>query len=123
LLSRRYLAAAVLAAGLATAAVPAVAATPSTTPSPTATASQSAAPTKTAPAPVKAIKLPNGLECVISVDRSGRGVVEIKPGTKVSAADAAVCRKLLAAKGQLPFPKGAPQTGGGGMAAEVSSWG
>jgi hypothetical protein len=110
LLSRRYLAAAVLAGGLAaTAVVPAVAA--AATPEPTPP-----------PGPVKVIKTPNGLACVVTAN----GQVVIKPTTAVQAAEAAKqaeCRKAMAGQVALPFPKGAPQTGGGGMAAEVSSWG
>ena len=116
MLSRRYLAAAVLAGGLAaTAVVPAVAA--AATPEPTPP-----------PGPVKVIKTPNGLACVVTAN----GQVVIKPSTAAQAAEAAKageaaqqaeCRKAMAGQVALPFPKGAPQTGGGGMAAEVSSWG
>lgn len=111
MLSRRYLAAAVLASGLAlTAAVPAVAAvaTPEPTPS---------------PAPSKVIKMPDGTVCAYVIPPSGRGVVKLQPAPVQAPQQAQACRKLVAGQLALPYPKGAPQTGGGGMAAEVSSWG
>ena len=109
MLSRRYLAAVVLAGGLAaTAVVPAVAA--AATPEPTPP-----------PGPVKVIKTPNGLACVVTAD--GKVVIKSTAAQAAQAAAQAVCRKAMAGQVALPFPKGAPQTGGGGMAAEVSSWG
>lgn len=130
MLSRRYLAAAVLATGLVTAAVPAFAATPTPTPtptnSPTAAPSQSPAPaasTSTAGAvPEKVILLPGGKRCVITVDETGKRAIVAKGSAQMSAVDRAECEKLLSVRLTKPYPKGAPQTGGGGMAAEVSSW-
>lgn len=116
MLSRRFIAAAVLATGLAvTAAVPAVA----------ATSAPSTSTQTPSPAPGKVVKVAPDLACVISVDRSGKRTIEIKPATSApsTAKQAEECKALLARRAALPVPKGAPQTGGGGMAAEVSSWG
>ncbi|HVV22751.1 MAG TPA: hypothetical protein VHF06_25165 [Pseudonocardiaceae bacterium] len=129
MLSRRYLAAAVLATGLVTAAVPAFAASPNPTnpANPTAAApSRSAAPANptstTGAAPEKVIKLPDGNRCVITVDKSGKPTIVPKGRAQMSAVDRAECEKLMSVRLTKPYPKGAPQTGGGGMAAEVSSW-
>lgn len=83
----------------------------------------SSAPTTTAPAPTRdnvlVVKCPAGANSVEAFE-----IIEKKAaasGKKVSIEDSAKCRQLLAKSGVIP--KGAPETGGGGMADEVSSWG
>ncbi len=130
MLSRRYLATAVLLGGLAaTAVVPAVAAasTPSDAP-PTATVSSTptaGSPSAQAPsqAPAGVVSTPKGPGCAYVNSADGRQVIQMLPSTGQTAArQAAECAELLK-RGAKGLPKGAPQTGGGGMAAEVSSWG
>jgi hypothetical protein len=117
LLFRPYLAGVGVAAIVVlSAAVPAVAASPTTT-SPVAT--QTAAPTTTAP-PTK--DLPKACPFVVKVKDGKRQVVKVAAPVKAgNPRITAACRALAA--GGLGVPKGAPETGGGGMAAEVSSWG
>jgi hypothetical protein len=129
LLSRPVLACAGVAAAFVLAAGPAVAATPSATPTtpPVATtkAPATAKPTVVA-CSLPAVKSANGKPAKIEVVKPGKSgvrtttIVEVPAATQQGSID--VCRKLLAQKIGLPFPKGAPQTGGGGMADEVSSW-
>jgi hypothetical protein len=66
---------------------------------------------------------PSGAQCV-AITSAGK-IVKIKPLApgQQAAQQALACQKLIRGQRALPFPKGAPETGGGGMAAEVSSWG
>jgi hypothetical protein len=122
LLSRPILACAGVLAALVLAAGPAVAATPSTTataaPSTTATAAPSTTATTAPPTTAK----PVDAKCAALTEQQA---IAIKRGTKpttVKLPSGIDCKALLIKERGLPFPKGAPQTGGGGMAAEVSSW-
>ncbi|HEY3753163.1 MAG TPA: hypothetical protein VGL80_28570 [Pseudonocardiaceae bacterium] len=102
---RPYLAVAGCAAAVVLAtAVPAMAAS---APSTTATA-----PTRDSqPLPVKCPADAAGVKVAIAK--------AAKDGKRVDIVEA--CRQLLEKSGAIP--KGAPETGGGGMAAEVGSWG
>jgi hypothetical protein len=104
---RPYLAVAGCAAAVVLAtAVPAVAAS---APSTTATVP---APTRDSqPLPVKCPADAAGVKVAIAK--------AAKDGKRVDIVG--VCRQLLEKSGAIP--KGAPETGGGGMAAEVGSWG
>ena len=126
MLSRRYLAAVVLAGGAAVSSivVPAVASasTPSAVPSPAPVTVVSTAPSDGKP--IGVVQTPAATGCGYVTTANGQRAVEVVPVSKgVTAAQiAAQCKGLLVRAGTLPYPKGAPQTGGGGMAAEVSSW-
>jgi hypothetical protein len=113
LLFRPYLAGVGVAAIVVlSAAVPAVAASPTTT-SPVAAPTTTAAPTK---------DLPKACPFVVKVKDGKREIVKVAAPVKAgNPRITAACRAL--ATGGLGVPKGAPETGGGGMAAEVSSWG
>ena len=105
---RPYLAVAGCAAAFVLAtAVPAVAAS-----APPTTTAPVAAPTRDAqPLPVKCPGDPVRVKVAIAK--------AAKEGKRVDIIEA--CRQLLEKSGAIP--KGAPETGGGGMAAEVGSWG
>lgn len=95
---------------MAAAAVPAVAASP--------------APTTTTPSPTPAIV---AVQCPPpSVVLKDGKTVRI-PTTAVPAvpnrAAAPSCRQFLKRVTNAPMPKGAPETGGGGMATVVAAWG
>jgi hypothetical protein len=106
LLSRPILACAGVLAALVLAAGPAVAATPST--------ATTAPPTTAKPVDATCAALTE--QQAIAIKRGA------KPTVVVGKSGTPDCRALLIKERGLPFPKGAPETGGGGMAAEVSSW-
>jgi hypothetical protein len=132
LLSRPYLACIGAAAALVLAAGPAVAAT---TTSPTAAPSTTVSSKPVAVAPTKS---PVAISCppIAAVTSNGQQevfVIEPTSGSKTRTTitlpaqanklpGSAACQELLRRKLALGFPKGAPQTGGGGRAAEVGSW-
>jgi hypothetical protein len=77
------------------------------------------APSTTATAPTRDSQ-PLPVKC--PADAAGVKVAiakAAKDGKRVDIVEA--CRQLLEKSGAIP--KGAPETGGGGMAAEVGSWG
>ena len=114
MLSRPILACAGVLAALVLAAGPAVAATPSTT----ATAAPSTTATTAPPTTAK----PVDAKCAALTEQQAIAIKRGAKPTTVKLPSGIDCKALLIKERGLPFPKGAPQTGGGGMAAEVSSW-
>lgn len=118
MLLRPYLVAAGVVAAVALTAAPAVASSaPSTTDTP--------APATTSPAPAKGsapieIRGPEGVCFVVEKDQQGvRVVKKVAQKSKQSTAE---CLRALKSELPVTVPQGAPETGGGGMAAEVGSW-
>ena len=105
-----------VAAAVALTAVPATAASaPSTpdTPVPAPT-------TSSAPAVPTVVRGPEGV-CFTVVKEKGAVRVVRKAAPK-SKQEAVECKRALQNALGVAVPQGAPETGGGGMAAEVSSW-
>jgi hypothetical protein len=114
LISRRHIIGVALAAGLmfsGGAGLAVADTTPTTTAAPTTTTAAPAPATSQPPA-ITAIPVPS--TCIGSLD------------AKLTPTQIAAIKAKCAASGLRQIdvlPKGAPETGGGGMAAEVSSWG